>query len=201
VLVANGNVYYGFKTKDLANVQGVSAGDLQALGHKQASELSAGALIMLRAQAPKPGRAKKTVTANPTASQQGTVSTFYGKGQESAALAAGWDLLNGGRAVGLTNNVRTVSAGAVISNGFFYIFPMNKTYFDTYKSALGLVAPTEINTDVEEGLLVRGSSRPRPGRAILELASGGTVNTFYSYDAISTAKQAGFKLISKEVLL
>jgi hypothetical protein len=35
----------------------------------------------------------------------------------------------------------------------------------------------------------------------LELASGGTVNTFYSYDAISTAKGAGFKLISKEVLL
>jgi hypothetical protein len=201
VLVAGNNVYYGFKTKSITQVTGVTADDLVALGHLDPTAVPQGGLRMLRAQAPKPPRAKKTVKRNPSVSEQGSVSTFYGLGRETQVTAAGWDLLNGARAASLTANARTISAIARLSNGMYYVFPLNTEVFNAYASQLGLVSPATINTATEEAKLVRGASRPRPGRAIKELNGGGTLNTFFSTDAFETVRQNGFKVISKEQLI
>jgi hypothetical protein len=196
-------IYYQFNTKDLSAINGVSEADLQLLGHIKIGEVGdgntssipAGALIFVRANAPKPPRVTKRTGG--TGASQESVGTFCAVDRLKDALRGGWNLVKQGRVVGLSNNSKTVTAVAKLSNGALYAFPMNKADFDANKEALGLEDATTINTDAERAKLVRASSLPRPGKAKKVLSTGATFTSFYSTEAPLTEFQA----MSQEVVL
>lgn len=174
---ANATLFYGFRTKDLSSIGGVTAADLTALGHVVA--LPANSVSCFGANAPKPPRVTKRLTsAGPTA--QGSVSTFCDYNRLSNALAAGWSLAKDGRGVGLRNTGKTVTAVVEIgTNGVLYSFPMNQGDFALYAAELGLKSAASLTTSAEQNRLVRGSTYPKPGRAIKDLGNGSRITTFY----------------------
>ena len=194
------NIFYAFKTKDLASLNGVATSDIQALGHRLIDTLPDGSLFFLRAQTPKPPRARKVINKNPNVGEQGSVSTFYGYGRERQVLAAKWDLSTPAKAVNLRSKSRYLTAIAKISNGALYAFPMNKRDFDNYGGILGLLSPNQITTDTEQSKLVTGSSRPKPGKASKDLGGGASFSSFYSFDAVSQIRGENFSIISSEIL-
>lgn len=195
---ANSTVYYGFNAKDIKDETNVTQQDVQALGHIAGDALPQGAIYFLRASSPKPGRAVKILRRNPTVNQKGSVSTFYGAGSARTAMSAGWKLRSRPRGVTLTQNARTVTAIAQLSNGVLYCFPLNKKDFDTYRGSLGLKAPTEITTDAERLRLVSGSSYPRPGRVSLDLGNGSQFSTFFSTNSENAARGGQFSIVTLE---
>lgn len=168
---------YGFRTKDLSQVTGVSSGDLTALGH--VNTLASGAIACFGANAPKPPRVSKRI-ANAPAGSQGSVSTFCAYDKLAAALSAGWSLAKDGIDVGLRTSGKSVTAIVEIApNGVLYAFPMNAADFASYGETLGLESAATL-TNAEMQRLVRGSTYPKPGRAIKELDTGGSVSSFYA---------------------
>ena len=181
---ANAVLYYGFRTKDLSTVTGVTAGDLTALGHL--TTLPTNAVACFAANAPKPPRVTKRI-AGATATSQGSVSTFCGFDALAAALSAGWNLSKDGRAVGLRNTGRTITAVVELTpGGVLYAFPMNQADFAQYAAELGLQSAATITTAAEVNRLVRGSTYPKPGRATKELDTGANVVTFYAPEQLGT---------------
>lgn len=182
-VLVNPSLYYGFRTKDLSAVPGVTAGDLTALGHVDAP--AGGLASCFGANAPKPPRVSKAL-ASTGPEQQASISSFCAYDQLAAALGAGWNLAKDGRAVGLRNTARTVTAVIAIDTaGPYYCFPMNAADFASYATELGLLSSSSMTTAVEQELLVRGASYPKPGRAMKELESGATVNSFYSPEKLA----------------
>ncbi len=194
------NVYYAFKTKDLASINGVSTADIQALGHREIDTLPDGSLFFLRAQTPKPPRARKVINKNPSVSEQGSVSTYYGYGREKQVLAQKWDLSTPAKGVNLRSKSRYLTAIAKISNGALYAFPLNKRDFDNYGGILGLLSPQQITTDTEQSKLVVGASRPRPGKAAKDLGGGSSFSSFFSFDAVNQLRGENFSIISSEII-
>ncbi|OKH47296.1 hypothetical protein NIES2101_23955 [Calothrix sp. HK-06] len=194
---------YGFNTKDLAAIAGVSSADLTNLGHVIAgTTIPTGKVIVLGARSPKPPRVTKKI-ANAGVGAQQSISTFCAFDKLTQALAAGWKLSTQRRGVSLrpeTSAKNSLTAIAELSDGSLYCFPMNKADFSTYGASLGLKSPTTITTATERGKLVSGSSIPRPGNASLEV-SGGTFSSFYSTDAKDTASTAGFAILTDEVVI
>lgn len=176
------NIYYNWSAKDIAALAGVSKGDLtSALGHLYTVANSS--IVIVGASSPKPPKVRKIINRNPTASQQGSVSTFCATGSLNTALSAGWKLGGRGRITSIQNNARTVTALAGISNGAVYASPMNAADYNSYKTELALIDPTTINTANERNLIVRGASRPRAAHATKTLSDGSTVSGYYSPDA------------------
>ena len=200
VLPTERSVYFAFKTKDFGSIVGVATSDLAALGHLTIDAIPTGALIFLRANSPKPPRARKVLNRNPSVNQQGSVSTYYGYGREKEVLAAGWDLSTPAKSVNLRNKSRYVSAVAKISNGAYYVFPLNKADFTTYGQILGLLSPTQITSDTERSKLVAGASRPRPGKAGKDLGNGSDFTSFFSFDAVDQLYAENFSIIANEAI-
>lgn len=196
---ATSTVYYGWDAKDLTTETNVSTADLAALGHVTIDSLADSDLYFLRAQSPKPGRAKKTINKAPGVNDKATISTFYGAGSVKDLLRAGWKVEKRPRSVSLANNTRYVTAIAKLSNGILYCFPMNRADFEAYGEALGLQAPTSITTDAERLRLVQSSGFPRPGKAGKELVGGADFSSFFSTDKESDLRTAGFKISMSEL--
>lgn len=196
---ATSNVYYGWDAKDLTTEANLSTTDLAALGHVTIDSLADSDLYFLRAQSPKPGRAKKTINKAPGVNDKATVSTFFGAGSVKDLLRAGWKVEKRPRSVSLANNSRYITAIAKLSNGVLYCFPMNKADFDTYGEALGLQAPASITTDAERLKLVQSSGFPRPGKASKDLVGGSDFSSFFSTDKESDLRTAGFKIRMAEL--
>ncbi|HEY9657737.1 MAG TPA: hypothetical protein V6C65_04670 [Allocoleopsis sp.] len=175
----NSALFYGFKTKDLAAVAGVSSTDLTTyLGHVSAQAVTASDLLCLGANAPKPPRVTKRI-ANAGATAQGSVSTFCAYDKIGAATNNGWTLSKPGSFVGLSSSGRTITAVVEITpNGVLYAFPMNAGDFQAYGAELGLKSAASITTESELRRLVRGASLPKPGRAAKALP-GGSISSFY----------------------
>lgn len=196
----NDKLLYGWKTKDLAAITGISENDLATqLGHLDATAAAAvvGGVMVTGANSPKPGRVTKKFPAAPT-SQAASVGTFLAYDKMAAANAAGWSLTKRARGVSLTANVagkRSVSAVAELSNGLLYVFPLNKDDFDLVAADLGLQSATQISA-AEAKLLVSGA-RSKPGVAAIEDATG-ALSTFFSTDSRETALAAGFSILSDE---
>lgn len=196
---AASNLYYGFKTKDLASIGGVTAADLADCGHLTVAQVPAtGSILILGANSPKPPRVKKRIAVNPSSATQGSVSTFCAPAALGAAAAAGFLLAKPGRGVKITPDGRSVSAAAKPSaTGGLYVFPMNKDDFTAYSAVLGLEIP---NTAAERAQCYTGSSSPRPAIAKKTVAAGAgiaTVSSFVSYDAIDAAITAGWEIIKE----
>ncbi|ARV60604.1 hypothetical protein BZZ01_20040 [Nostocales cyanobacterium HT-58-2] len=201
----NPKILYGFKTKDLTSISGVSAADIAPLGHLTATAASgrAGAILVVGANAPKPPRVTKRISAAAAGVQQ-SVSTFCATSSLAGALAAGWNVAKPGRGV-LTRNASasrgTLTAIATLSNGARYCFPMNKADFDAHGAALGLESAATITNQGERDSLVRGTRLPRPGRASLEVAGGGTFVSFFSSSFSGELGKNNFHQLSEEVIL
>ena len=199
----NTKILYGFKTKDLASIGGVSSADLTALGHLTASAAMAqsGKIYVVGASAPKPPRVSKKLN-NAAVGTQKSISTYCGKPNLGSALTAGWNVAKNGH--GVTLQAASASSGsltaiATLSDGSRYCFPMNKADFDAHGAALGLESSTTITTTAEKDSLVRGSSKPKPGRASKKTASGGTFSSFYSSGTDVSA--AGYNIIEDELVI
>ena len=190
-------VYYGFVTKDFEALNGFSATDTVALGHRVPDGVPAGSLRFLRAQAPKPPRAKKIINPNATADVQKSISTFVGVEHQVSAETAGWKITKRGRTVSLSQG-RSVSAIAEVSSGAYYVFPLNGSDYTNFRSVLGLIDPATINTATERSKLVRGSSRPRPGRASIRRSNGGTFTSFFSTSQTGDLLAAGWSILEQE---
>jgi hypothetical protein len=187
-------LFYGWKTKDLTLGTGVSAGDVAALGHKTAVQVEGigGAIGIMGANSPKPARATKILTREPAASERASVSSFVDADSYAAAMTAGWNI-GKARGVSITNNSRTVTVGALVEGGGYYLFPMNANDAPAFAAELGLFLPTELS-ESDRHLSFTGTSKPRPPR----VKNGTTgASTFCSYDAMDTAKANGWTVLDE----
>lgn len=199
----NTKILYGFKTKDLASLAGVSSSDLTALGHLTATAAMAqsGKIYVVGASAPKPPRVSKKLS-NAAVGTQKSVSTYCGKTSLGAALTAGWNIAKNGHGVTLqaaSANSGSLTAIATLSDGSKYCFPMNKSDFDAHGAALGLESSTAITTITEKDSLVRGSSKPKPGRVSKKMSGGGTFSSFFS--TATDVAEAGYNIIEEEIVI
>ncbi|MBD2365184.1 hypothetical protein H6G36_29205 [Anabaena minutissima FACHB-250] len=197
------NLYmsYGFKTKDLSSLAGVSSADITALGHVSL-DAAIGCKIV-GAKTPKPPRVSKKIP-NATPLQQQSVSTFCGYDKLVAALAAGWNMSKRGQSVIIKPSSATrgtLTAIALLSDFSLYCFSMNKADFEAYGAELGLKSATQITGSVERKKLVSGSSTPYPGRASKELADGSRFTSFYSTEEVENISTLGYDILSEEKTL
>lgn len=176
------NIYYAFKTKDLAALANITQGDLTTqLGHIYT--VANNSLVVIRATSPKPPRVTKVINRNPDATQQRSVSSFCATANLNIAQQNGWNVTELGARTGLRNDNRTVTAVAQLSNELYYCAPMNAADWATYNQQLGLIDPTSLTTNVELNKLVAASSRPKAGKAFKTLGQNGKITAIYSHDA------------------
>jgi hypothetical protein len=202
-VAVNPVIRFGWKSKDLASISGISQSDLtNDLGHTaQSSITGSGLILVVGAQAPKPARVTKKLS-NASVLQQQSVSTFCAHDKLATALGKGWNLSQNRRSVTLraSNASRgSLTAIATLSDGTFYCFPMNKADFEAYSAELGLDKSTKITNENERNKLVSGSSKPRPGRASKRLDDGSSFSSFYSTGTDVAA--ADYDILSEEVIL
>ncbi|UYD38980.1 hypothetical protein [Tolypothrix sp. PCC 7601] len=202
-VACNTKILYGFKTKDLASLSGVSSSDLTALGHLTSSAAmgQSGKIYVVGASAPKPPRVNKKLS-NAAVGTQKSISTYCAKTALGAALTAGWNISKNGH--GVTLQAASASSGsltaiATLSDGSKYCFPMNKADFDAHGAALGLEASTAITSTSEKDSLVRGSSKPKPGRVSKKTSGGGTFSSFFSTG--TDVAQAGYNITEEEIVI
>ncbi len=202
----NSTLYYGFKTKDLSSIAGITASDLtNQLGHVDAATAAGltGKILILGANAPKPPRVTKKI-ANAAPGTQQTVGTFCARGKLATAMSAGWNVSDRGGNVTLrAPNASSGSQTAIaeLSDGTLYCFPLNKEDFTSYGASLGLKSASDITTQTERDKLVAGTSKPRPGRAKIVLGSGSTFQSFFSTSAADDLPGAGFDILEEEIIL
>jgi hypothetical protein len=196
----NPNLYYGWNTKDLSALPGVSNADLIALGHITPQSLltTSNAIAILGANRPTPPRAIKIINENPDQSTQGKASTYMGVGSEGTALAAGWKMSGGVKKVNIRQSGRSVTV-AVPCNGGYYAFPMNAGDVTTYAGELGLLLPANI-TGNERARLFSGATRPRPPRVQKQLNTG-KFSSFCDPAKLDDLLQAGWSEIESEIQL
>lgn len=191
---------YGWKTKDLAAITGISEADLASqLGHMSPTQASAVANVIMvtGANSPKPARVTKKL-ANATTTQQGSIGTFIAYNKMAAANAANWSVGSRARGVSLKANVagqRTVTAVAELSNGLLYAYPLNKADFDLVSADLGLQSAAQVSST--EFLKLATGCRSKPGRAAIE-DGGGVLSTFFSTASRDAALTAGFSILEDE---
>jgi hypothetical protein len=202
VKIHQGNLFYGFKPNSYANITGISASDITALGWVDAGGVPAGGIGILGANSPKPVRVRKVLLKRPNVSQQGSASTFCSYNSIVAAQAAGWQLTGTNRGVTVTNTDRTKTVGAKIeADGGIYLFSKNANDVTTYGETLGLILPANLSS-AERLRAFRGAERPRPPyvKIIADATTGASFSSYCSYDKLDTALGAGFYLIRAEVL-
>ena len=195
-------IFYGWKTKDLSSLTGVSESDITLLGHKTPAQMSvtAGSIGVIGANRPKPARVKKTLIRRPAAGQQGTVSTFIGGdalADWEVLLQAGWEVVEPSKRVTITDNDRSQTVGATCSNGAIYCFSMSKTVPEVVLTDLLLFSAAELRLQANAKKCIVGSSKPRPPRVTKDAIvnpAGGTydAHTFCSVDAYENALENGW---------
>lgn len=201
----NAVILYGFSAKNIGSIQGVSAADVTALGHltPTAADAVSGGILILGANAPKPARVVKKITGA-AITAQASVSTFCSYTKIADAQTAGWRLAKGRTSVSLqagSTFKRSLSAIATLSNGALYVFPMNAADFATHGQALGLAAAASITTETERNKLIRGTTIPRPGKAVLDVTSDTSTGTFSSFCSSDAALTGGYSRVSDEVII
>lgn len=203
-------IMYGFKTYDLTSVTGITQTDLTALGHVAGEGMTPDAtkVYVLRANAPKPPRVSKKITAAATgtgASGTGSlplsVGTFCAYNKISAAVAAKWTLTKRGRGItfrgeGSSTRQRTV---AVPIGGGYYCWSCDRATFSNYATALGLKG-TLSATEAAKAFM--GASAPKPGVASAKV-NGVTVSSIYDPEQKGTlvGSEVGWSLTEPILLM
>lgn len=203
-------IMYGFKTYDLTTVTGIGETDLTALGHVAGEGMTPDGtkVYVLRANAPKPPRVSKKITAaagGTGASGTGvtplSVSTFCGYNKISAAVAAKWTLTKRGRGItfrgeGSSTRQRTV---AVPIGGGYYCWSCDRATFSTYGEALGLKG-TLSSTEAAKAFM--GASAPKPGVASAKV-NGVSISSIYdpTQKGVLAGSDVGWSLTEAIVLM
>ncbi|QMS87308.1 hypothetical protein HUN01_06815 [Nostoc edaphicum CCNP1411] len=203
-VAVNPVVRFGWKSKNLASISGISQTDLTTdLGHTaQSAVTGSGLILVIGAQAPKPARVTKRIS-NATVGQQQSVSTFCAYDKLATALGKSWNLSKNRRSVTLRASSAqrgSLTAVATLSDGSLYCFSMNKADFEAYGAELGL-EHSETISNTERNKLVSGSSKPRPGRASKQLTDGSNFSSFYSTSMAENVSTAGYDILSEEIVL
>ncbi|QSJ17686.1 hypothetical protein JYQ62_02065 [Nostoc sp. UHCC 0702] len=203
-VATNPLIRYGWKSKDLSSISGISSADLlNDLGHISQSNITgSGLILVIGAQSPKPARVSKKIP-NASVGQQKSVSTFCAYDKLATALGKGWNLSDNRRSVTLraSNAARSsLTAIATLSDTSLYCFPLNKADFEAYGAELGLQDASKIS-GTEQQKLVSGSSKPHPGKASKMLTDGSTFSSFYSTGKIQEIITAGYDILSEEIVL
>ena len=188
----DGLLYYMWNAKDSGEIEGVTEGDLAALGHFTAEQAAGitGMIPIVGASAPKPARFRKILNRRPTAQQQGSASTFCGANAYATAIAAGWKRSASPRGITLTDTARTKTMAAKTSNGGYYLFPLNTDRATEVAGALGLIFPSSL-TDAQQELAFSKANYPKPPRVQFK-GETGNKGTYCSFDSISSAQAAGY---------
>ena len=197
-----GNIWHGFKPKDLASIPGVTEADVTALGWKKIAQVPEAGYPVIGANSPKPQRVTKILNKRANANQQRSISTFVSQDSIVAAQGAGWELVGFGRGSRGGATPRGENVGAEIGpGGGIYVFWMNLTDAIAYAATLGLKRPSEFGAD-ERKFSFSGASRPRPAKMgkIINEATGAGFSSFVSYDKEDNALEAGFKYIRPAIL-
>lgn len=199
-VAVNPTLYYGWRSRDLASVTGVTEAELALLGHKDLAAMSGvgGALLVTGANSPKPPRVVKRNRAAAITSA-GSVSTFCGYDALGSAMAEGWTLAKKGHGVRLTASTsltRKVTAIATLSNGLKYAFPLDKADFTAFAADLGLEAAEQMTTSLERRKLVTGCQQ-KPGQCS-KRAGTGNFSSFYSTASKDSVVANGYNIISDE---
>lgn len=219
---ATPKLLYGFKTKDIAALSGVSSADLTTqLGHIYGTNgvftFPAGTIPIFGANAPKPPRVTKalsgtTATPTPTEGEPApapapatgkSISTFCGVDKVVSARNGGWNLSGQGRGITVRGKNTSLSQCTVLieipGNGI-YAYRLNKTDFDTYQTALGLRTLGDGETglnETERASIYFGASAPKPGKASIKTVVNGrtsTFSTFYPPAQANALASAGWAL-------
>lgn len=200
----NALLLYGFKTKDLSAIAGVTAANLTALGHLDNAAATAlvGLIRVFGCNSPQPYRVTKRLTGA-TVNTQASISTFCAYDKLAAAAAIGFNMSKARKGVKLTPNSgsrRSVTAIAQLSNAINFAFSMNTADFTAHKVILGLKQSSEITTTAEKNGLITASPSTYPGKAQLVLPAGGTIQTYFTTSQASALATAGWDILSEEIL-
>jgi hypothetical protein len=199
VRVNSAPLYYGFKTKDFSALPGITGADITALGHLSSGSVPANSFKVIGANSPKPLRAKKRINANPSAAEQGSVSTFVADNAVATAETAGWSIVGNGRGVTLRNDSRAITVGIELTGGQIYLETKNASDVNAYAGELGLQLPGTISAaELRRGIM--GATRPRPPRVQKKRPGGGTVTMPVDPIGLDDALAAGWSLVSPEVV-
>lgn len=208
VRMNSAGLYYGFKSREFTGT-GISDADLSSqLGwiippSTIPEFLDPNALLIIRANAPKPPKFTKKTTATGETSGEipKTLTLFCSPEKTAVARAAGWNLAKGGIGVKFTgenSSTRQMSAFVKVSAttgtaDFFYGFSCDKGTFSNYGAILGLQSPQQLTADQREKRCFTGASSPKPKRATLKTANG-EVSTFCSEEKIYDLIAAGWAI-------
>jgi hypothetical protein len=178
---------YGFRSRELSSIAGISADDLTALGHTiDPTTFVAGQVYIFGANAPKPARMSKKTTGGVGVPQ--SVSTFCAYNTIPTAMAKKWRMIKRPRGISTRGAAGPgkEQTGVVEINGGLYCFSCDRATLSTYGTDLGIADATAINSQTERDRAFRGASWPRPGTASLLVDAGagilGTVSSFCAPD-------------------
>lgn len=202
-VLINDFLYFGFKSKDLTTITGVSTSDISALGHIPEGSTFGGKIKIIGANAPTPPKVSKKIP-NATVEQQKTVSTYCDYSSLDDAQVLGWNLIKTKQSVNLRSlnvNRSSLTAIAELGDGSFYCFPMNRDDFESYGADLGLQSATGITTESERKRLVSGCSIPYPGKASKLLAGKSTFSSFFATSKADDLLSLGYSIESEEIII
>ena len=204
LIYQNGDLYYGFNTKDFTGLTGygITDAEITALGHLNLDGVPDNGIVIIRANSPKPARVKKRINRNPGVNQIGYASTFVAAGSLATAAQEGWKFAQQGRGISLSQSSRTTTAMADLSsNEGLYAAPMNTADFEGSFEPLGLKSKATI-TDQERQRIFTGASRPRPPVVSRVTDTGGEFQSNCSASALEQAlanDQFNFQLKRAEI--
>lgn len=210
--INSANLYYGFKAREFTGT-GISDADLKAqLGWIIPPETIpsfmdgnfGNALLIIRANAPKPPRVtKKTTATGTTGDIPKTLTLFCSPLKVAAARATGWQLAKNGigvKFVGEASSARQITAfvevsgeGSDTSSKFYYGFSCDRATFSNYGALLGLQSTQQLSADQREKRCFMGASFPKPKRASLKTANG-NISSFCSSDNVASLISAGWSI-------
>lgn len=201
-------LYYGFKSREFTGT-GISDADLSSqLGwiippSTIPEFLDPNALLIIRANAPKPPRFSKKTTASGEVAGTipNSVTLFCSPEKVATARASGWSFAKNGigiKFVGETSSTRQMSCfvkvtATIGTADFFYGFSCDKSTFNNYGTILGLQSPQQLTAEQREKRCFTGASSPKPKRATLKTANG-EISTFCSEDKIYDLIAAGWAI-------
>lgn len=197
---ATQQVFYGFFTKDLTAIPGISETDVvSGLGHNTPAIVAAitGAITFFGANAPKPAVFKKVINRNPGAGVQGSVTT-YGDGTEAAAIlgasAVGFRKIKDIRKVTFRNDARAITVGIKLPDSAgIYAQTINTADVNAYATELGLILPGNLSS-IEREKAFRGSSTNRPLK-VKKALNNSVITMPVSADKLNSALDLGWSQV------
>lgn len=193
------SIFYGFATKDLSAIAGISSSDIVALGQKDTTALGAGAIVIYGAKAPRPGIFRKNITGG----QQDSVRTFGDASTATTvatAFAAGWRLQKPIRPGSVGGGKRMRAIAVEVSNGLLVICYIPNEDLTSGDAVLLGWKTSIAAADVRK--LVRGANNIKAARVTKTSEAGLSITYPCASEnlADATSSEGGYSLTSGELI-